>query len=458
MNTFRKLSRVLAVVAGLAPGCAAGQPLEDQDATRGYAFVNANVIDLRSGSVLERQTVLVRGDTIVAAGPAGQVELPDGVERVDATGRYVLPGLADMHVHLQAESELRSYLRFGVTTVLQMSTDSRTFPAIDEYRRGAFPGEMAGPTVYSTGPMFDRGRFSPEGRLEVAAADVPALLARHRADGYEFIKVHNMVPADVYRALVSSDMPVIGHMPFTLHPDDVLTSGQRMVAHAELFYYSYFLDRDCMASAHFWECAGRMQADATRIGEISRAVARAGITVTANLAILAADRALTRDAAAVLADPEFSRLAPQVAAAWRDDLPVDRSFREHRTRDLEQRYPFTRQLVKAFADAGVPLLAGSDAPLTGAYPGQSLHLELSELVKAGLTPLAALRTATTEPGRFIATHVPGAKPFGLIEPGYRADLLVVAGNPLRDIRSLTQVVATMAHGRYWTASMLAAAR
>lgn len=452
MRRFGTLLVWLGLAAAL---CGDAVTTSGQGGPRGYAFVNANVITMRDDAILARHTVLVLGDTIAAVGPQDAVEVPPGVEVIDAAGGYVLPGLADMHIHLHDERELLSYMRYGVTTALQMSTDSRTPANIRDLRRRLARGEMLGPTLYSTGPMFAEGRFSQQGRREVTPEDVPALLEAHRAEGYEFIKVHNMVPPDVYRALVAADvLPVVGHLPVMMTPQDALRSGQRMVAHAELFYYKYFFDNGCLATTPFWECAAQIEPDFDRIAAIVRVVDSVGVVVTANLSYTAADLYLTRNADSVLADPEHAFLVSRVAAGWQRDLPADRSFAAERRRDVETRYPFVQQLVKAFADAHVPLLAGTDTPLPGLYPGKSIHLELAELVRAGLSPFAALEAATVTPGRFIRDHVPGAEPFGMIRPGYRADLLLVRDNPLAWIGNLAEVSATMVRGAYWSTAAL----
>ncbi len=121
---------------------------------------------------------------------------------------------------------------------------------------------------------------------------------------------------------------------------------------------------------------------------------------------------------------------------------------------MEVRYPFVVRLVKAMFDAGVPLLAGTDTPLPALFPGRAIHLELAELVRAGLSPFAALRAATVTPGEFIRDNVPGAERFGMVQPGYRADLLMVAGNPLEDIANVSSILGTMVRGKYWPVAAL----
>lgn len=448
----KTLSVAMAVVA-VAGGAVANLTAQQ---TAGYAFVNANVITLQDEpSVLRAHTVLVLGDTIADVAPSAGFRVPNDVTVIDAAGRYLLPGLADMHIHLRHQSELASYVRYGVTTVLQMSEDSRTAPNIRELHRRLRDGTMIGPTMYWTGPLFSNARFTPRGAEPITAETIPSVLARHKAEGYDFIKVHNMVPVDVYRAIVDAKvLPVIGHIPVLVGPEETLRSGQRMIAHAELFYYSYFFDNSCLQNAPFWQCAASIHPDYDRIDDITRAVVESGVTVTANLSYVAADLRLTRNPDSVLADPEWAYLSPVAKAAWENDLPAGRSFPEYRRRDLEQRYPFVQALVKSFAEHGVPLLAGTDTFLPGLYPGAALHLELDEMVRAGLTPLDALRAATANAGRFIGDNVPGAERFGVIDPGARADLVLVDANPLTDVANLSRIHGVMVRGRWLSAAEL----
>ena len=114
--------------------------------------------------------------------------------------------------------------------------------------------------------------------------------------------------------------------------------------------------------------------------------------------------------------------------------------------------------MKALSDLGVPLITGTDTPLPGVYPGKSLHLELAELVRAGLTPFVALQAGTITAGQFIRNNVPGAEAFGIVQRGYRADLLLVAENPLEHIDNIASITGTMVRGKYWPVAALDSVR
>ncbi|MGE3617773.1 MAG: amidohydrolase family protein [Gemmatimonadales bacterium] len=419
-------------------------------AQAGTAFVGATVVTMTGEGTLADRTVLVRGDTIMAIGPRTSLPVPAGYRRVDAVGRWLIPGLIDSHVHLAAESDLRANLRYGVTTVLQMSGrrgDSLDFLSMrDRIDRG----ELAGPRLVLTGPLFDVFGLRTETTAYAIPSleAVPAVIAAHVARGYDFFKVHNRVPLAVYRRLVGGGRPIVGHIPMGMSIDEALR-GQVMIAHAELFYYNLFGFRSIVDSScadGFWPCVARARADPSVLDALAARVKRAGVAVTANLSYLAAEERVYRDFEGLLADPDFAALPPVTQQAWRRDAPASRSFLAERRQDLENRTGFTRALVARFAAEGVPILAGTDAPLAGLFPGRALHLELAELVRAGLSAEAALRTATAAPGAFLGSHVSRLPAIGRIQVGGAADLVLLDADPLRDISATDRIAGVMSRG------------
>ena len=179
----------------------------------------------------------------------------------------------------------------------------------------------------------------------------------------------------------------------------------------------------------------------------------AGTAVIPNLSFVAMTRRQLDDLPGVLGDPEFRFLSPQVQEAWRRSNPTHRSDLVRFDRRERSKYPFVQKLTLALNKAGVPLLVGSDASAPGMFPGHSVHLELRELVKAGLTPRDALLAATHTPGQFIATHT-RAPSFGTISKGSRADLLLVRRNPLENIENIDSVEGVMARGTWFTREAL----
>ena len=457
--TRRPVPLVLFAALMPRPGCAL-QEADPVGPVPGYAFVDAAVVTMGDAGVLERHTVVVRGDTIIAVGPSGAVEVPPGFERIDASGRFLMPGLVDAHVHLSGHANLLANLRYGVTSVLQMSGqrgDIVDFLALrDEIDRG----ETIGPRIFLTGPMFDRLGLTRQTTAYAipSADDVPRVLRDHVAAGYDFVKVHNFTPHDVYRTLVAtSPVPVVGHIPLGMSVDEVI-GAQAMLAHSGVLYYALFYDWSCTDGPY--QCMADTRPDVSVIDDVVERVAVSGVAVTANLAYLATERSNDDDWDAVLADPEFRYLDPAMQARWRVDNPNAREGgeRELRRQAIENEVDFDRELVARLSARGVPVLAGTDAGVEGLFPGRAIHLELRELVTAGLTPGQALATATSTPGRFFRRHVPRSRDLGRVEEGFVADLILLDADPLADIANVARLRGTMSRGVWHPVEALDARR
>ena len=427
----------------------------------GTAFVGGTVITMSDAGVLKNHTVLVRGDTIVAVGPSASLNIPPGYDRIDARGSFLMPGLVDMHVHLSGRENLASNLRYGVTSVLQMSGQRGQITDFLSLRNEIEQGDIYGPRLFLTGPMFERIGLRRQTTAYAIqdAQSIPDVLRDHIAAGYDFIKVHNFTSPDVYRTLVhSSSIPIIGHIPLGMTADETLSSGQVMMAHSSLFYYNLFYDPSC--SDGFWQCMAKVRADMSVLDDLVERIADAGVSITANLSILAVEQSNDDDWDAVLADPEFQYLDPALQARWRVDNPLARTGgqRALRRKDIDNQVEFDRELVARLNARGVPILAGTDAGVEGLFPGRAIHLELRELVAAGLTPADALKAATSTPGWFFRQYVPRSRNLGRIEKGFAADLLLLDADPLVDINNTLRLRGTMARGIWHSLDALNRAR
>jgi imidazolonepropionase-like amidohydrolase len=184
----------------------------------------------------------------------------------------------------------------------------------------------------------------------------------------------------------------------------------------------------------------------------------AGSAVTPNLSFVATTRHLLDDLQSVLSDPEARYLHRDVRAMWREQNPTQRQDVDRFDRREQAKYAFLRKLTKALNVAEVPLLLGTDASAPGMFPGRSAHLELRELVAAGLTPFEAIATGTRIAGEFIGEHTSTPIPFGIIAPGYAADLMLVERNPLDDVGNASNIQGVMARGAWLTSAELRAKR
>jgi hypothetical protein len=253
--------------------------------------------------------------------------------------------------------------------------------------------------------------------------------------------------AIIVREAHAANLAVVGHLPRRPVRSEGLTralhAGLDLIAHGEEVFFTHFGG----APDSLLRSGGYAVPGDSALADVAARIGSAGAAVTPNLSFVAMTARMLGDLEAVFADPEFARLDPGVQEMWREQNPT-------RRRDLEQfaarervKYQVVRRLTHALAEAGVPLMLGTDASAPGMYPGASAHVELAELVAAGLTPYQALAAGTSAPGRFLAGHVRGAPRLGLVADGHAADLLLVDRNPLEDVAALQNPWRVIAGGR-----------
>ncbi len=412
------------------------------------AFINVNVIPMDAERVLAAQTVVVRDGRIVEIGPADRVVVPDGALKVNAAGKYLTPGLADMHVHLQGYDDasnnamLQLFVATGVTTVLNLYG----MPGHLDMRERVARGELFGPTIFTSGPFISDAPHTMPTPEEAERA----VIEQKRA-GYDIIKIHGDFSAEAFRRLFAAarkeKMRVIGHAPRNLGAMAMVEQRQDAVAHSEEYLYSYFYfntnrpprDADEETRRRF---LGEQE---KRIPEIARATAEAGTWVVANLSAYKTIGQQASDISSVLARPEMKYVPPRIFVNWMPDnnTYVKRFNDDYSRWILRANYGLLEKLVRGFRDAGARLLAGTDAPIPSIVPGYSIHDELQYLVEAGLTPYEALRAATSNAAEFL-----GVTDGGTIAPGKRADLVLMESNPLEEITSTRRIAGVMARGRW----------
>ncbi|HEX5123636.1 MAG TPA: amidohydrolase family protein [Rhodanobacteraceae bacterium] len=408
------------------------------------AFVHVNVVPMDRDRVLRDQTVVVADGRIVSIGR--DVAIPKDAHIVDGHGtEWLSPGLADMHTHSELKQDLAVYLTQGVTTVLQMGGAragfvDKTVPAVN---RGAIPG----PHVYAS--FLVDGNTDYNGFVIKTPAEARAIVGIAKTNGYDFIKVYVGLSPDVFDALADEGrkqgMPLVGHGVTAVRLERELAEGQVLVAHAEEFFYTFFTP------------AGIEETDTppaeSRIPEAVALAKKYGATATADLSTYAAIAHQIQHpefVASILATEDAALLSPNDRMAWQA------SGYFAKTAKLDAKLAFLGRMVKAMADGGVELVAGTDAPaVPGMLPGFSLHDDLDALEAAGLTRFQVLTSATRAPGAFIA-RTKGGEPFGVVAPGYRADLLLTSGNPLDSLATLRAPLGVMARGQWRDAAELKA--
>jgi len=398
-----------------------------------FAIVNANVLPMDRDTVLAKQTVLIRDGLIQRIGSSGRVRIPAGATRIEAGGKYLIPGLADMHVHmvgpraLQVEL-LKMYVVNGVTSILNM----RGTPDHLALRSDIRAGRVLGPNMYTVGRYVNAPFFVTPDSVE------EEVVAQKRA-GYDFIKMHGELSREAYARVnvvgKREGIRIIGHAPRTLGIDAVFAERQYALAHAEEFLY------DTTGSSRDVD----LPKFEPRIPEYARRMLAADIWLMPNLTAYRMIGRMAQDLTAVLARPEMEFLPAVVEVGWRPENNVyTRRFGPEKAPGMFARHALLQKLTKAFDSAGVKLLVGTDGMNTGVVPGWSAHDELEELVEAGLSPYNALRAATANASAFL-----GSRPcIGQVRVGCVADLVLLEVNPLPNISNTRRIAGVMVRGQW----------
>jgi imidazolonepropionase-like amidohydrolase len=436
-------SVVLALTA--CAGSSASVAEKPTDGARAIAFVGVNVLPMDRERVLENYTVLVNGGLIQTVAPRAEVQLPRDALVIDGAGKFLVPGFADLHTHLQTSGELVQYMANGVTTVLDLGSfvAARVLAFRDSTRSGA----IAGPTVLASF-FLDGSGGQPPGLNFFGArrvddpAGARAAVQEAKNEGFDFLKVYNSLADSVFLAITDEarrqGLPVVGHGVRSMGLERSFAAGQIMLAHGEEYLYTFF-EKD---------------RDPSRIPEAVSFTRRSGAYVLPNLSTFHTIGLQWGRRAAVdsfLSRPEARLLDASRRQAWNGAPYLNRKG------SLDERLAILYRLTRALSDSGVPLLLGTDSPqIPGMFAGVSIHDDLAHMVIAGLTPFQALSAGTRTAGEFLATARPGSEAFGIVASGQRADLILADGNPLDSLGTLRHPAGVMARGRWYPRERLAA--
>jgi imidazolonepropionase-like amidohydrolase len=417
-----------AVFAACASTSAPVQSVQEPVQDSLYAFVGVHVVSMATPEIARNQTVVVRNGVVATVGPAGQTPVPAGARRIEAGGRYLMPGLADFHVHPAERNDLALYVSWGVTTIANMGGFGG---ASRLWRDSIRAGQLFGPEIYVG--FFLNGPANLGGPQTVPTVEeARAAVSRAAELRYDFLKVYNSLTEEQYELIMSEakarGLPVLGHAVRSIGLERGIAMGQVAVAHAEEYIYAEL----------------RTRRDSASLASAVAFTKRHDATLIPNLS---AFDVITRQwgKPAVLDTffslPEAGQLTEYWRAQWRS--------RDYVTRQgTIDALPFLKQLALAMQRGGVRILLGTDSPsIPGMFAGASIHEELRLLVEAGLTPYEALAAGTRAAGEFAERHFK-APPAGIVAPDYRADLLLLAANPLENVRNARQPLGVMARS-YW---------
>jgi hypothetical protein len=391
--------------------------------------------------VLPAQSVIIERGVITQLGPAASISIPTGARTIDGTGKYLMPGLVDVHVHLASNPPdeqrilLELFLSNGVTTVVNL----RGTPQLLELRSAVNTGRILGPRLYTAGPYVNEPFVTTPDEVERAVVE-------QKRAGYDFIKIHGNLSREAYHRLneVARRMGirVVGHSPRNLGPDAMFAEHQYMIAHGEEFLYDT-LSRSTDSSLATIE---------TQFPRWARATAAARIWLTPNLTAFKAIGGQLQNLDSMLARPEMRYLPQSNQVGWGPATnPYTNRRPPLRAAGIMTRYKLLEKLVATFCRAEAGVLLGTDAMNTGVIPGFSAHDELADLVTAGLTPWQALHAATVNGAEFLGE--PGDR--GTVAVGQKADLLLLDANPLENIANSRRIAGVMLRGQWFSRADIA---
>jgi imidazolonepropionase-like amidohydrolase len=384
------------------------------------ALVGATLVDATGAPAVPNATVVVEKGRIVAAGPTASIPVPPGARRIDVAGKTIVPGLWDNHAHLHQIEWIPTYFAAGVTSVRDMGSE---WPLLVAMRNAIRSGTVAGPNLFFAGLIDGPG---PQGFGEFSAAtpeEGRAIVRRYHQMGFEMMKIYLALAPDVTTAICDEahkqGMTCTGHVPTSMDLHAAIDSGMDQVAHFPV-RGDLTTEEGKKQLAHF--VAKKTIFDPTASwGEIGGKSAQEPM----------------ENIQPVLQHLPAPMLQNRIASLGQS--PSD-------TATSHARLTRTLANLKAAHDAGVPLITGTDEGI----PGYSVYRELELFVKAGFTPMDALRAATTVAAQAMRVD----KDVGTIEQGERADLLVLDANPLENISNIRSVRFVMKDGKMFESAAL----
>jgi imidazolonepropionase-like amidohydrolase len=396
------------------------------------AFVNVNVVPMDRDRVVAGQTVVVRDGRIAAVGPAASTTVPAGAVRVDGQGKYLMPGLAEMHGHVPPpnqpvqyiEDVLFLYFANGVTTVRGM----QGAPGQLELRDRVNKGELVGPTLYLAGPSFNGNAVkTPEQAVQ--------MVREQKSQGWDLLKVQGGLSVATYDAMARTakevGIPFAGHVPADVGLLHAIEMGQQTYDHIDGFI-------EYLGGA-------KGPVDEVKLREIVRRVREQGAWIVPTMAVWETLQG-TLDDKTLTAYPELKYMPVQQVQQWTLALQKRLSNPQFNQAAAKLVIDNRMRILRALHEGGVRILLGTDAPQQFSVPGFSIHREMTRMIAAGMTPYDVVKSGTQSVGAYFKDR----DDFGTIEVGKRADLVLVDANPLQNVANIARRSGVMARGRWLT--------
>jgi imidazolonepropionase-like amidohydrolase len=421
------------------------------------AFVHVAVVDVRSGEIKPDMTVLLSKNRISQIGLGKTVHVPKNARSIDARGKYLIPGLWDMHVHSLWDASrppvfFPLFLANGVTGLREMGGPMLAADQV-RWRNEVESGGVLGPRLAVSGPFVDGPHPVWPGSIKVSTEeDGKQAVDSLKAAGVDFVKVYTGVPRAAYfgisKEAQKDGIPFVGHVPLEIGVDEASNAGQRSIEHLMgiLLYTSSRSDElkaDLMKGVNINQINNQL----VDTYDPSRAAVLCGLFIknntwqTPTLTIRHARPYLQELQASN--DPRLRYMPKSIVDSWGPRVDQRQPTNPEVVASRKRLFHKELEVVGLMNRAGVKLLAGTDAPNPYCFPGFGLHDELGFMVQAGLTPLEALQTATINPAEFLGL----SKILGTVEKGRIADLVLLDANPLENIANTKRIAAVVSSGR-----------
>jgi len=445
MKQFQKIFICLLFVIFSVNGCATSYLSKLNRKKRSenniVVFNNVNVVAMTDDKIKSNQLVVIKDHRIQRISDANGAVIPADALVVEGAGKYLMPGLADMHVHINSKIDLFLLIAHGVTTVQNMwgydnvSLKLMGFPDQLKLRDKVNKGEMLGPTIYTSGPILEGEPLTqPFMKKTVDEKNATKQVTVQKEKGYDFIKVYDHLTGESYNAIINTakelEIPVKGHVPFEIGIDGVLSSGQISIDHL-----TGYIDPD----------AAEFLIPENAIDEYAARTRQANVWNCPTMVIWQ-KRVSPEKSEAMKKHPGMKYLnfmqrffLKMSISAMQKSITYDGDYIS-RMKEIDFR------MVKALRDADAKLILGTDCGNPFVFPGWSVHEELKYLVAAGLTPYEAILTGTKNAAEYLGK----SDRFGTVEAGKAADLLLIDGNPLADVTNVSKISGVMVGGIWFS--------
>lgn len=401
------------------------------------ALLGGRLIDGTGKPAVEDAVVVVDGDRIVAAGPRAGVKIPDGATRVDIGGMSIVPGLWDMHAHVQQVEQAAVYLGAGVTSVRDMGN---ILEFITGMRDAIEAGKGIGPRVFVSGLVDGAGPMSLGLNTIRTRADIPMVIDKLRAAGCLEVKIYSSIAPELVKPIIdyahAHGMRAVGHVPIDMTVMQAIDAGYDSISHFH-FLRDVFPQRKDLARRERIKLEAERDVHGPEMKKLADALVAHHVVIDDTLAL--AEPGMFVKSEYATREPGITTIPPELPTFDGLDDPTLAELTKAAFHNLVDN-------LRMLHERGVRFIAGTDI----AIPGHSVHRELELYVMAGFTPMQALQAATIVPARYAHRD----KELGTVEAGKKADLVIVAGNPLDNIGAIRKTRFVVARGKLYDSSAL----